>query len=97
MVFYQIFSLICLLCNLVWFLSNLLIFLIHYFFVLIIVFAVLSKFVKLKSPSLGNINRIFNVNEQNHCIAYQGASLDVPENTRASFEYVRKLKMTKIL
>lgn len=70
--------------NLVWFLSNFTIFLIHYFFVLIILFFVVSKFIKLRSPP---IPKIFSSNS--YCIAFHGGIFDVPENTKASIEYVR--------
>ncbi|XP_070509824.1 glycerophosphodiester phosphodiesterase 1 [Chironomus tepperi] len=68
--------------NLVWFLSNFTIFLIHYFFVLIILFFLVSKFIKLKSPP---IPKLFSSNS--FCIAFYGGIFDVPENTKASIEY----------
>jgi hypothetical protein len=76
--------LISLLANLVWFFSNFAIFLIHYFFVLLIVSFFLSKFYKLKSAPFPKIFEATN----SWCVANYGANFDVPENSKASIEYV---------
>lgn len=82
-----IFKLVSLLCSLVWFLSNFAIFLIHYFFVLLIVSFLISKFYKLKSAPLSKIFEGANA----WCVAHYGANFDVPENSKASIEYVSDL------
>jgi hypothetical protein len=86
MVFGVILSLVSFLCNSLWFLSHFAIFLIHYFFVLMIVLCVLSKFVKLKAVPFDSIQKIFSPNL--FPVSYLGSIFDVPENTKASFEYV---------
>lgn len=86
MMFGFIWSLISLLCSLIWFMSNFAIFLIHYFFVLLIVSFFVSKFYKLKSapfPKIFDAASAWNV-------ANYGANFDVPENSKASIEYVSK-------
>lgn len=86
MVFGLIFSIVSLLCNALWFLSHFAIFLIHYFFVLLILLCVVSKFMKLKSVDLEAIQKIFS--PDSFPVSYLGSIFDVPENTKASFEYV---------
>lgn len=86
MVFGVILSLVSFLCNTLWFLSHFAIFLIHYFFVLLIVLCVISKFVKLKAVAVDSIQKIFSPNA--FPVSYLGSIFDVPENSKASFEYV---------
>lgn len=86
MVFGVVVTLVTFLCNSLWFLSHFAIFLIHYFFVLLILLCVVSKFIKLKSVPVESIQKIFSPNS--FPISYLGSIFDVPENTKASFEYV---------
>lgn len=86
MVFGVILYLVSFLCNTLWFLSHFAIFLIHYFFVLLIVLCVISKFVKLKAVPVDSIQKIFSPGA--FPVSYLGSIFDVPENSKASFEYV---------
>lgn len=86
MVFGLIFSVVTLFCNTLWFLSHFAIFLIHYFFVLMIVLCVVSKFMKLKSVDFETVQKMFS--PESFPVSYLGSLFDVPENTKASFEYV---------
>lgn len=45
-----------------------------------------TKFVKLPSLSESRINKLFDSNSW--CVSYLGSCLDVPENTKASIDYV---------
>lgn len=87
MVFGVIISLVSLLCNVLWFLSHFAIFLIHYFFVLLIVLCIVSKFMRLKTVNSESISKIFG--PDSFPVSYLGSDFDVPENSKASFEYVR--------
>lgn len=87
MVFGMILSLVSLLCHILWFLSHFSIFLIHYFFVLLILLCVVSKFMRLKGVTHESISKIFS--PESYPISYLGSLFDVPENSKASFEYVR--------
>lgn len=96
-----IFKLLSMLCSLIWFLSNFAIFLIHYFFILLLISFFISKFFKLKPAPFPKIFESSN----SWCIAHYGANFDVPENSKASIEYVSehenlvecKLKMFLLL
>lgn len=77
---------VSLLCQIIWFLSNFAIFLIHYFFVLLLVLCVVSKFISLKAAPINILENVFGFNSW--CISYLGAHFDVPENSKASLEYV---------
>lgn len=79
-----IFKLVSMLCSLIWFLSNFAIFLIHYFFILLLISFFISKFFKLKPAPFPKIFESINA----WCIAHYGANFDVPENSKASIEYV---------
>lgn len=79
-----IFKLVSMLCSLIWFLSNFAIFLIHYFFILLLVSFFISKFFKLKPAPFPKIFESSN----SWCISHYGANFDVPENSKASIEYV---------
>lgn len=87
MVFGVVVSLVSFLCNSLWFLSQFAIFLIHYFFVLLILLCIVSKFIKLKAVPLESLQKIFS--PSSFPISHLGSIFDVPENTKASFEYVR--------
>lgn len=86
MVFGLILSVASFLCSTLWFLSHFAIFLIHYFFVLLVLLLIASKFIKLKSVDLESLLKIFSPNS--FPVSYLGSIFDVPENTKASFEYV---------
>lgn len=86
MVFGVILSMVSLMCYVLWFLSHFAIFLIHYFFVLLIVLCIVSKFMKLKTVNSESISKIFG--PDSFPVAYLGSHFDVPENSKASFEYV---------
>lgn len=88
MMFGLIWWFLSVLCSLVWFLSNFAIFLIHYFFVLLIVSFFVSKFYKLKSAPFP---KIFEAASNWWCVSFYGANYDVPENSRASIEYVSEI------
>lgn len=45
-----------------------------------------TKFVKLPSLSESRIDKLFDSNSW--CVSYLGSYLDVPENTKASIDYV---------
>ncbi|CRK99631.1 CLUMA_CG012942, isoform A [Clunio marinus] len=85
MVFGFILTLVSIFCNTLWFLSHFAIFLIHYFIVLLILLCVVSKFIKLNSISFESIQKVFIPN--GYPLSYLGSVFDVPENSKASFEY----------
>lgn len=91
--FNLILQLILLLCNLIWFLTNFTLFLIHYLFILIIVSFCISKFFKLKAPVIPKSLE----SNKNYCFAHFGANFDVPENSRASIEYIISKKCSRVL
>lgn len=88
-------SVVSLLCNLVWFMSHFAIFLIHYFFVLLILLCIVSKFMKLKRIDHESLLKTFSPNS--FPVSYLGSVFDVPENTKASFEYVSKISMILLI